>query len=82
MGEDAKAEIFDRLNALETWKAEHGGRCDEKWKRQGAINRALSRRQRSHGRRLTKLERKVIFWTGAAATAGSLVGTTLLRLLE
>lgn len=69
-----RPEKIETLEDVRLWIADHDGRIDQLWQQQHRIN------DRTESR-VSALERRVIFWAGAAAAAGSILGPLLGRLV-
>ena len=59
------------------WAIEHGTREEVLWENQGDWNERTTTKLASVDRRLTALEKRVIWFTGAAAGVGAMIGTLL-----
>ncbi|MCP3977224.1 MAG: hypothetical protein GY720_22270 [bacterium] len=73
-GESPNQEIYRRLSAIEQWQAEHDGRINAWWEAQHGYNARMDASLAEYSRRLTGLERKVIFFSGAASAIGAIAG--------
>ena len=56
------------------WQAEHDGKINAYWNEQFRINK-------DYGIRLSSIERKVVYASGAAAMAGAVIGIVLTHLV-
>ncbi len=68
------------LEGMKLWAAEHDGRIDEKWAKQEAQNERCLREFDVMIRRMTAIEKKVMWISGVFAGVGSLLGTLLTRI--
>ncbi len=59
---------------MEQWQAEHDGRINAWWEAQHGYNAKNDAMISEYQRRLTGLERKVIFFSGAASAIGAIAG--------
>jgi len=62
--------------------AEHDGRVNAWWEAQRQWNASMEHDMVEHSRRLTALEKRIIFISGAAAAIGSLVGALMTGLMQ
>ena len=66
--------LEERIRELELAQAEQHGRGEERWTAQHLMNDQLSVTIRDHERRLVALEKRVMYFVGAAAAFGALIG--------
>ena len=77
----ARPERIETLEDVKIWIADHNGRIDAFWAHQHAWNEGVKKQLVSGERRLTALEKKVMYFSGAAAALGSVVGALLAKAL-
>ena len=71
----------ERLRILELAQAEQMGRGEERWATQQNLNETLAQTIRDHERRLVALEKRVMYFSGASAAVGALLGGAASRFL-
>ena len=70
---------LDDIEDIKQWIAGHDARCEESWCHQRSWNEKMDDRVDGVGQRVSAIERKVMFWAGAAAAGGGLVGTIVAK---
>ena len=78
--ETTMSEGFDTPEKIAIWCAAHEARCTAYWNEQQRHNDRLETRMQDQDRRLTAVEKRVIWFTGAAAGIGSIIGAIIANL--
>ena len=73
-----KVETIDDVKA---WIAEHDGRIDAWWYSQHKLNEKMEDRMDCYSRRLHIVEKRMMFWAGAAGAIGAFLGGLIPRLM-
>jgi hypothetical protein len=66
---------IETIEDVRTWIAEHDGRNNAYWRQQHEWNGIADKKFSETDKRITAVEKRVIFWAGAAATLGALIGS-------
>lgn len=88
-----QAEDIERLQAavqaLKLWEVEHDARINAKWERQEEENdevvdkmAVIHDRISATNKRVSSIEKKIIWFCGIAAGVGAVIGTSLPQLLQ
>lgn len=64
------------------WQAEHDGRINAWWEAQRAWNMKVDTKLHTLSVKLTALEKKIIFVSGAAAAIGSVLGALITGIIN
>ncbi len=64
-------DLEERITACEHWAAAHDGRINAYWEGQFKWNKEMKIEMRAMGSRVTALERRVVYFAGAAAALGA-----------
>jgi len=72
--------IEARLRIQENWAAEHDGRINVLWSDQFNINKAHDRETREIHKRLTAIEKRLVWLVGVAAGTGALAPDVIERI--
>jgi hypothetical protein len=70
---------LDDTEDIKQWIAGHDARCEELWAHQRGWNEKTEKMIGDCTSRLSSIERKVMFWAGAAAAGGGLLGTIVAK---
>lgn len=73
----ARPTRLESLDDVRLWIADHDGRIDQLWSSQLKWNDKIDLSFLDVNRRLTSLEKRVIYMAGAAAGVGSVAGAVL-----
>ncbi len=65
---------IETLNDMKVWIADHDGRIDAYWEAQHIWNKKIEIEFKDFGLRISSCEKKIMYFAGAAAALGSVVG--------
>jgi len=66
---------MDTMEGLRNWAIEHAARTDERWKMQDVFNKHCEKDHVEIRKRMTAVEKKVIWFSGGAAAFGTILAT-------
>lgn len=69
-----RPENINTIEDIKIWIADHDGRIDAYWDEQHRWNSKMEDVIESIGLRLTSVEKKIMWFAGASAAVGSVVG--------
>lgn len=72
---------IESIEDIKIWIADHDGRIDAWWVQQHSWNKSMEGNTRSCETRLTALEKKVMYFSGASAAFGSVIGALIANAL-
>jgi len=81
MGDSDVEAVRAHLNKLDLWVAAHDARIDAYWDAQHNWNAKIDTGASQALSRISSIERKMMWWAGFAAAAGSVVGSLIGRFL-
>lgn len=76
-----RPERIESIEDIKIWIADHDGRIDAWWEQQHGWNRVMEADSRNRDTRLTALEKKVMYFSGASAAFGSVIGALIANAL-
>jgi len=79
--EVTRANEIETLEDVKLWIADNDARNGERWKQQGGTNKRVDIRLADGERRLTSIEKRVMWFAGAMALAGAIGGTVVASLI-
>lgn len=74
-------DIEEDISELHKWVAAHDARSKELWRSQQSLNRRMEVTMERLELRTTSIEKKIIWFCGAAAGIGAVIGTLLPQIL-
>ena len=77
-----RPEKLEELSDLIAWIHDHDGRIDAYWANQHDWNGKIELRLDRFDVRMTAVEKRIMWFAGAAAATGSLVGAVITKLLQ
>ena len=69
--------IWKALRESAEWRAEHDGRINAWWEAQRVWNDKLEARMNTYSKRLSAVEKRMVFFAGGAAAVGSGLGALI-----
>jgi len=79
---DSSSNRIDDIDDVRAWIAEHDGRINAWWASQHEWNKQMNLHYARIEGRLSAVERKIIYASGFAAAAGSLLGAFLSGIMK